>query len=126
MNKARAWTTLWWGAVLLAACGGSTGSIGGPVGAHCSGTFSPGPGSNWGQATESANDTCGAPLMSLIGTKSPGNSCKEAADCKPTCCACATGTKITWAALCLNGVCASSNDTCCEVASETPPSKTCQ
>jgi hypothetical protein len=124
MGEARAGTVFFWGAVVLAACGGSAGSISGPVGQRCSGTVQPP--ANETHVCESDNGTCGAPRHSLTGTKNPGENCASPTDCKPTCCAFATGSKIAWAASCRNNVCASSDDTCCTFDADTSAQTTCQ
>jgi hypothetical protein len=137
MGDGRVWTVVFWGAVLLAACGGSAGSIGGPVGQRCSGTLYSGPGSET-HVDESDNGTCGAPRAVLTGTKNPGEPCRTVTDCMPTCCACAAGvdasagagggagSKVAWVALCRNGLCASADDTCCTFEAETPAPTACR
>ncbi len=69
----------------------------------------------------SSNNRCWAEgwTANKMGTAAAGDPCSKSSDCAPSCCSCGplNGLNAT-AALCVNGICADVNTTCCAYAAD--------
>jgi hypothetical protein len=63
-------------------------------------------------STEGSGRECKPPIY-FKGTKQPGEACSSTSECAPTCCGCANGNGVAWAAACENNVCLDKDAACC-------------
>src|SRR5262245_50115332 len=79
-------------------------------------------GSNSTVVEATAANMCPEPGQSaLTGTGMPGDCCRMALDCAPTCCACTGSANEYNGVFCQDGICATAADTCPETAGDGCP-----
>lgn len=109
--------------VLFACSGGSNGyALGGDGGSPDGKAPSRGPSggpANVSSRAEQENNGCPTSPTVLQGTGGAGKACSTYADCLPSCCDCASGSRSYLAAACIDGKCGDKPDTCYRAKSST-------